>query len=126
MPFERFAFKVSSYLKSITTYGHLRTLFTSFRKKCCGEHVWAVCRRKRGIGKLFFLGGLWAWHICVTNWRCVHLKSQFPIFDSFRDTRVHTYDFLKFVGGLWTFKWAWPHPNAHKPPKPVAPITEMY
>jgi len=39
------------------------------------------------------LSGLWAlewvWHICVTN------------FDSFRDIRVHIYDFLKFVGGLW-------------------------
>jgi len=22
-------------------------------------------------------------------------------FDSFRDIRVHAYDFLKFVGGLW-------------------------
>jgi len=26
-------------------------------------------------------------------------KSQFSIFDSFRDIRVHTYDFLKIVGG---------------------------
>jgi len=26
------------------------------------------------------------------------MKSQFSIFDSSRDIRVHTYDFLKFVG----------------------------
>jgi len=32
------------------------------------------------------------------------LKSQFSIFDSFRDMRVHIYDFLKFVGGLWALK----------------------
>jgi len=34
-------------------------------------------------------------------------QSQFSIFDSFRDIRVHTYDFLKFVGSLWALKWAW-------------------
>jgi len=49
----------------------------------------------------------WAWHIRVTNLRCatrlrnLNLKSEFSILDSFRDIRVHTYDFLKFVGGLW-------------------------
>jgi len=31
--------------------------------------------------------------------RSLNLRSQFFIFDSFRDIRVHTYDFLKFVGG---------------------------
>jgi len=30
--------------------------------------------------------------------RNLNLKSQFSIFGSFRDIRVHTYDFLKFVG----------------------------
>jgi len=44
------------------------------------------------------------WHIRVTNLLCVqglrnlHLRSQFSIFDSFRDIRVHIYYFLKFVG----------------------------
>jgi len=33
-----------------------------------------------------------------TRLRNLNLKSQFSIFDSFRDIRVHTYDFLKFVG----------------------------
>jgi len=39
------------------------------------------------------LGGLWAWHICEKNLRCVqgygifNLKSQFSIFDSFREIR---------------------------------------
>jgi len=28
----------------------------------------------------------------------LNLKSKFSIFDSFRDIRVHTYDFLKFMG----------------------------
>jgi len=28
-------------------------------------------------------------------------------FYSFRDIRVHTYDFFKFVGGLWALNWAW-------------------
>jgi len=61
------------------------------------------------------LGGLWllewAWHIRVANLRCEqgygNLKSQFSIFDSFRDIRVHIYDFLKFLGGSWALKWAW-------------------
>jgi len=46
----------------------------------------------------------WAWHIRVTNLRCVrnlNLEFQFSVFDSFRYIRVHIYDFLKFVGGLW-------------------------
>jgi len=30
--------------------------------------------------------------------RNLNLKSQLCIFDSFRDIRVHIYDFLKFVG----------------------------
>jgi len=38
--------------------------------------------------------------------RNLNLKSQFSIFDSFPDIRVHTYDFLKFVGGLWALKWS--------------------
>jgi len=46
------------------------------------------------------LGGLWAWHVRETN-------SQFSILDSFRDSRVHTYDFLKIVSGLWAVQWAW-------------------
>jgi len=39
--------------------------------------------------------------------RSLNLKSQFSIFDSFRDIHVHIYDFLKFVGGLWALGWAW-------------------
>jgi len=35
------------------------------------------------------VGVRWAWHIRETN---------FSIFASFRDIRVHIYDFLKFVG----------------------------
>jgi len=54
----------------------------------------------------------WAWHIRVTKLalriklRNLNLKSQFSIFDSFRDIHVHIYDFLKFVGGLWALGWA--------------------
>jgi len=36
-----------------------------------------------------------------TRLRNLNLKSIFSIFDSFRDIRVNTYDFLKFVGGFW-------------------------
>jgi len=36
-----------------------------------------------------------------TRLRNLNLRSHFSIFDSFRDIRVHTYDFLKFVGSLW-------------------------
>jgi len=36
-----------------------------------------------------------------TRLRNPNRKSQFSIFDSFRDIRVQMYDFLKFVGGLW-------------------------
>jgi len=32
-----------------------------------------------------------------TRLRNLNLKSQFFVFDSFRDIRVHIYDFLKFV-----------------------------
>jgi len=39
--------------------------------------------------------------------RNLNLKSQFSIFNSFRDIRVHMYDFLKLVGGLWALKRAW-------------------
>jgi len=35
-----------------------------------------------------------------TRLRNQNLKSQFPIFHSFRDIRVHMNDLLKFVGGL--------------------------
>jgi len=57
-----------------------------------------------------------------TRLRNSHIPiSHFSIFDSFRDIRVHTYDFLKFVGGLCAFffgqsicidknntlEWAW-------------------
>jgi len=39
--------------------------------------------------------------------RNLNLKSQTSTFDSFRDIRVHIYDFFfKFVGGLWSLKWA--------------------
>jgi len=38
--------------------------------------------------------------------RNLNLRSQFSIFDSFRDIHVHTYDFLRSVGGLWALKWA--------------------
>jgi len=37
----------------------------------------------------------WAWHVCVTNERCVqayNLKSQLSIFSSFRYIRAHIYD----------------------------------
>jgi len=40
-----------------------------------------------------------------TKLRNLHLQSQFSIFDSFQDIRVHTYDFLKFVDDLWALKW---------------------
>jgi len=47
------------------------------------------------------LGGLcaleWAWRIRA-RLRNLNLSSQYSIFDSFRNIRVHTYDFLKFVG----------------------------
>jgi len=36
-----------------------------------------------------------------TQLRNLNLKSQFSIFHIFRDIRVHIYDFVKFVGGLW-------------------------
>jgi len=42
-----------------------------------------------------------------TRLRSLNLKSQFSIVDSFRDIRVHIYDFLKFVGALWALEWAW-------------------
>jgi len=38
------------------------------------------------------LGGLWAWP------RNLNMKSQFSIFDSFRDIYDQINDFLKFVG----------------------------
>jgi len=37
-------------------------------------------------------------HSLRTRLRNVNLKPQFSIFNNFRDIRVHTYDFLKFVG----------------------------
>jgi len=45
----------------------------------------------------------WAWHIRVTNFRCVrlrniNLRSHFSICDSFRDIRVHMYDFFEVCG----------------------------
>jgi len=43
----------------------------------------------------------------LTRLRNLNLRSHFSIFDSFRDIRVHTDDFFKFVGGLWVLKWAW-------------------
>jgi len=33
-----------------------------------------------------------------TRLRNLNLKSQLSIFDSFRDVRVQTYDYLKFLG----------------------------
>jgi len=42
-----------------------------------------------------------------TRLRNPNLQSQFSIFDHFRDIRVHTYDFLKFVGDFWAVRWAW-------------------
>jgi len=42
-----------------------------------------------------------------TRLRNQNLKSQYSIFDTFRDMRVHIYDFLKFMDGLWALKWAW-------------------
>jgi len=42
-----------------------------------------------------------------TRLRNLNLRSKFSTFYSFRDICVHTYDFLKFVDGLWTLKWAW-------------------
>jgi len=46
------------------------------------------------------LGDLWALELaCHTRViRNLNLKSQLSMFYSFRDIRVHTYDFLKFVG----------------------------
>jgi len=42
-----------------------------------------------------------------TRLRNLNLRAQFSIFDSFRDIHVHSYDFLKFVGGLRALKLAW-------------------
>jgi len=42
-----------------------------------------------------------------TRLRNLNLRSHFSMFDSFRDIRVHIYDFSKFVGGFWALKWAW-------------------
>jgi len=52
------------------------------------------------------LGGLWAleWARNKLALRNLNLRSHFSIFDSFRDIRVHIYDFLKFVGGLGRVK----------------------
>jgi len=36
-----------------------------------------------------------------TGLRNLNLKSQFSIFDSFREIHVHIYDFFKLVGDLW-------------------------
>jgi len=36
----------------------------------------------------------------------LNLRSQFSIFESFRDIHVHIYDFLKFAGCFWELKWA--------------------
>jgi len=49
------------------------------------------------------LGGLWAAYsryklALRLRLRNLNLRSQFSIFDSFRDIHAHTYDFLKFVG----------------------------
>jgi len=54
------------------------------------------------------LGGFWAleWaysrnkHALRARLRNLSLRSQFSVFDSFRDIHVHTsiYDFLRFVG----------------------------
>jgi len=49
-----------------------------------------------GLGALWALE--WAWAL-RTRLRNGYLKSQSSIFYSLRDIRVHTYDFLKFVGG---------------------------
>jgi len=38
--------------------------------------------------------------VLLTRLRNLNLKSQFSIFDSFRDIRVHVYDIMKFVGGF--------------------------
>jgi len=56
------------------------------------------------------LGVLWGNKLALrTLLRNLNLKSQFSIFDSFRDICVHSYDFLEFVGGLWALEWAWDH-----------------
>jgi len=39
-----------------------------------------------------------------TRLRNLILRSEFSIFDSFRDIHVHIYDFLKFVGGFRALK----------------------
>jgi len=46
--------------------------------------------------------------VSATRLRSLNLRAQFSIFDSFRDIRVHMYDFLKFVGvrvGVATIFW---------------------
>jgi len=41
-----------------------------------------------------------------SNLRNLNLITKFSIFDIFRDIRVHIYDFLRFLSGLWALKWA--------------------
>jgi len=36
--------------------------------------------------------------VLLTRLRNLNLRSKFSVFDSFRDIRVHIYDFLRFVG----------------------------
>jgi len=56
------------------------------------------------------LAGLWTWHICEkkralrTRHGIFNLKSQFSIFGSFRDIRVHICDIFVV---LWASEWTW-------------------
>jgi len=60
-------------------YGNLSHSFGRFVSVKVGE---AYSRNKLALG---------------TRLRNLNLKSRFSIFDSFRDIRVHIYDFLKFL-----------------------------
>jgi len=53
----------------------------------------------------------WVWQtfflnqsIGIDEINAFQLKSQFPIFDRFRDNLVHIYKFFIFLAGLWAFK----------------------
>jgi len=60
----------------------------------CGRH-----RLRRFLGVRVGVAYSRAKLALHTKLRNLNLKSQFLIFDSFRDIRVPIYDFLKFVGG---------------------------
>jgi len=53
------------------------------------------------------VGGAYSRNKLARRLRNLNLRSHLSIFEIFRNIRVHIYDLLKFVGGLWLLKWAW-------------------